>query len=517
MKLIRFFIKIRLLLVTFAAMSFLNAGDTDSFDIESSVEAALPEIQEYSTKAMNQIGIPGLAVVVVYQDEIVLLKTAGTRKSGEDWPITEDTIFQFASLSKPMTSSVVAAAVDRKAVAFTDPVAMHDVPLQLSDSWLTKHVTLADLLSHRSGLPGHAGDYLEDLGFSVDAILKRVGQLEPEYPFRDGYAYTNFGFTAAGLAAANATGMTFAELAQETVFEPLGMANSSFLFTDYQNSEKKAHLHYRGADNSFQPLFVRDPDQQAPAGGLSTSILDYSRWMRMQLNEGSYEGDEIISPESLTETWRPHAQSKYDPETFRAGYYGLGWGVGRDPVLGLKLSHSGAFTLGTRTAVYLFPEADLGIAVATNSGSNGVPEAIALAFEDLVSKGEIQRDWITFTDQGFLAMESEFTEYEVDLSARPSSPTPAGAAEAYTGTYANDYFGPLTVSSEGESLAFSIGPEPKTFSLTHWNGDTFLFQPTGENSGGPGTVIFERTEDEPSSSVTIPYLNGDGMGTFIRE
>lgn len=491
-------------------------GDAASTDLDESLEKALPAVKNYAAEAMDRIGVPGLAVVVVYQDEVVLLEAMGTRKAGEDWPVTGDTVFQFASLSKPMTATIVAAAVDRDLLAFDDSVRDYGVPLQLSDEWTTHHVTVADLLSHRSGLPDHAGDYLEDLGFPTEVILERVGQLEPEYPFRDGYAYTNFGFTAGGLAAAKAAEMNFAELAEDYIFKPLGMDNTSFRFSDYRDSEERAYGHFRGKDDSWKPLFVRDADPEAPAGGLSASLEDYARWMRLQLGQGAFEGETIVSSEPLVETWRPHSQTGYNSDTYEASFYALGWNVGRDPVLGLKLSHSGAFNLGTRTAVYLFPESDLGIAVATHAGSNGVPEAVALAFEDFVTRGKVRRDWIQFADQKFLEMEGEFTKYEIDPAERPENPAPPAAESAYTGTYRNEYFGPLEVTAKEGKLSMTLGPEPKVFPLRHWDADTFVFQPTGENAAGPGAVLFDRGDQPVAQSVTIPYFDGDGMGTFER-
>ena len=485
-------------------------------DVTNSLEEALPVISDYAEKVMETTGVPGLAMVVVYQGDIVLLKTLGTRKAGEDLPITEDSVFQFASLSKPMTSSVVAAVVDRDFLDFSDPVAEHAVNLKLHEPWITENATVADLLSHRSSLPSHAGDDLEDMGFPADVILDRIGQLRPGYPFRAGYAYTNFGFTAGGIAAANAAGATFAETAEVFLFKPLGMGSSSFRFANFRDSDQRAYTHVKQEDGSWAPLFVRDPDEQAPAGGLSTSISDYSRWMRMQLNEGVFEGKEIISAESLSETWRPHAQTGYNPATHTAKNYGLGWNVSKDPDLGVGLSHSGAFMLGARSAVYLFPDIDLGIAVVTNSGLNGVPEAICLAFKDLMTTGVLQRDWIGFMNEQFDLMEAESVEYQVDISDSPESPEPAAEPGMYRGTYTNDYFGPLVVSEESGMLFFTIGPKPITFSLQHWDGDIFLFQPIGENAGGPGTVIFNRSGMGPSESVTIPFLDQNGMGTFVR-
>ena len=480
------------------------------------VEDAVSRIGDYAREAMDRTGIPGLALAVVYRDEAILLEGFGTRRAGESLPVDADTVFQLASLSKPMSSSVIAAAVDRGWIDWTDPVADYHAGLRLSDLWLTANVQVADLLSHRSGLPDHAGDYLEDLGFSRGEILQRVGLLEPQYPFRAGYAYTNYGFSAAGVAAGNAAGTLWEDLADDLIFSPMGMTSSSFRFEDYRQSENRADIHVRGEGGTWSPLHERDPDAQTPAGGLSTSMADYVKWMRMQLAEGKLDGEEIVSSQALSETWRPHAQKGYDAATHRAGYYALGWGVGVDDPYGLKLSHSGAFDLGVRTCVYLYPEEDLGIAIFANGGTNGVPEAIALAFEDWVFRGGLRQDWIAVADRKFLEFSEEFHLYQVDPADRPSVPEEPGPAGRYTGTYRNPYYGTIEVIGNDGSLAFRIGPEEMVFELQPWDGDTFLFQPRGENAGGPGKVIFQHGDGGRIFAVRIPYLEGNGFGTFSR-
>lgn len=485
-------------------------------ELARAVGDAIPRIETYAAEAMDRTNLPGLGLAVVFRDEAMLMRGFGTRRAGEDLPVDANTVFQLASLSKPMTSTVLAAAVDRGGIGWRDPVADHGAGLVLSDPWLTRHVGIADLLSHRSGLPDHAGDLLEDLGFSRETILKKLALLEPAYPFRAGYAYTNFGFTAAAEAAARAADRPWPELARDLVFRPLGMESSSFRFADYRDAENRADIHVRMDGGHWRPLYQRDPDPQAPAGGLSTNLRDYARWMRMQLADGRFGGKTIVSPGALAETRRPHVQKGYDPETHRASYYALGWGVDSKEATGFRLSHSGAFDLGVRTAVYLYPDAELGIAVFTNGGSHGVPEAIAFAFEDMVFRGVVRRDWIAFAEKQFALMSAEFHAYEVDPDSRPADPDAAADFERYTGTYRNAYFGPLEVRATEDGLAFRLGQPDKEFELKPWDGDTFLFQPRGENAGGPGTVRFERPAGETAERVRIPYFDELGMGTFVR-
>lgn len=491
-------------------------GEQNEAGLNEKLAEILPQISAYANEAVERTNLPGLVLAVVQGDEVILMETIGTRKVGEDLPVTPNTVFQFASLSKPTTSSLVAAVVGKNLIQFSDPVSQYEVGLVMNDAWLTSHVQVDDLLSHRSGLPDHAGDYLEDLGYPVEMILERVGLLEPLYPFRDGYAYTNFGFTAGGLAAANAVGLPFEELAEQFLFEPLGMAQSSFRFTDFQNAEERAYTHVQTSDGVWEAKFVREPDAQAPAGGLSTTVSDFSRWMRMIVNGGEFEGKQIVEKEALVETWRPHSQTGFNPTTYHAHFYGMGWNVSHTG-LGLRLSHSGAFALGTRTAVYLYPDQKLGIVTATNGGGHGIPEAMGMIFDDLLLRGEVQRDWIGFANENYVMMEAETFEYEVDLATAPADPGPAGDLADYVGEFSNDYFGVVQVADNEGVLTLTIGPKPAVFELSHWDGDTFLFQPMGENAGGPGAVEFQRADDGVVSSIFVPFFNVNGSGTFLRQ
>lgn len=152
---------------------------------------------------MARTGVPGVAVAVVHKDEVVRLDDFGKRHVGQEAEVGPDTVFQLASLSKPLASTVVAGAVGDKTVAWDDPVAEHLPDFALKDPWVTEHVTVADLFAHRSGLPDHTGDLLEDLGYDRKYVLERL-RLKPLTPFRASYAYTNFGVTTAGEAVADA-------------------------------------------------------------------------------------------------------------------------------------------------------------------------------------------------------------------------------------------------------------------------------------------------------------------------
>ncbi|MCX5524627.1 serine hydrolase [Streptomyces bobili] len=479
------------------------------------VDAAVDRLDGVVQDAMRRTGVPGVAVGVVHDDEVLYLKGFGARKAGAKGGVGPDTVFQLASVSKPVASTVVAAAVGEKTVGWDDPVVEHSPGFALKDPWVTRHVTLADLFSHRSGLPDHAGDLLEDLGYDRSYILERL-RYEPSAPFRAHYAYTNFGLTEAAVAVAQAAGTNWEDLSADKLYRPLGMDSTSSSFADYEKAGNKAVTHVRQGD-TWQAEFVRDADAQSPAGGASSTVRDMAKWLRLQLANGKFEGRQVIDADALDETHLPHMVSEppHAPAG-RSGFYGLGWNVSYDDQGRLKLGHSGGFALGAATNVALLPSEKLGIVVLTNGEPIGVPEAISSTFLDTAQTGGPTVDWLTFLGPIFeQSLHGE--ESPVDYSKPPASPAPAKANSAYTGTYANDYYGPMTVSAQGDELTMQLGPKKQRFSLRHYDGDTFSYRTMGEMAVGLSGVTFTVGSGGRADKVRVENLDTTGLGTFTRE
>jgi CubicO group peptidase (beta-lactamase class C family) len=180
-------------------------------------------LEQLAKDTLHKTGVPGMAIAVVYHDEVLYLKGFGVRKAGENQPVDADTVFQLASVSKPIASTIVAGVVGDGVVSWDDPISKHDPDFQMDNSYVTREVTLRDMFSHRSGLPDHAGDLLEDLGFDRATILSRLRYLPTADHFRATYAYTNFGLTEAAVAAAKAAGKSWEDLAVQKLYQPLGM------------------------------------------------------------------------------------------------------------------------------------------------------------------------------------------------------------------------------------------------------------------------------------------------------
>ncbi len=481
------------------------------------VDRAVARLNGFVEDAMAQTGLPGMAVAVVYRDEVLYAKGFGVKEVGKPGKVTPDTVFQVASVSKPLASTVIAGVAGWKVFAWTDPVIKYNEDFALNDDYVTRNATFADLLSHRSGLRTGAGDLLEDLGFDREYILSHLNQ-QPLDAFRSSYHYSNFGFTEAGQAAADAMNTTWEELADRILFSKLGMASSSYRLADYEKAADRAVLHVPVGDRQWAAKYRRDPDAEAPAGGASSTVRDLAQWLRLQLGNGTYEGKPVIDAAALQTTHVPHSVSgPASAPAARSRFYGLGWNVSYDDEGRVQLGHSGAFNLGAATAVSMLPGEQLAIVSLTNGRPQGIPEAVNADFMDTAQDGGPTVDWLTFI-AGIFRQQDEADKPEVDYTKVPPSPAPAGTNRRYTGTYGNSYYGPLVVFEEGGALAMRIGPEDRqtTFALTHFDGDTFSFESIGENGNGLAGAIFADTRRGSAPQVTLDFYNRTGLGTFTR-
>ncbi|HET7094334.1 MAG TPA: serine hydrolase domain-containing protein, partial [Thermomicrobiales bacterium] len=368
------------------------AAPTGTID-RAAVAAALPQLTALAEKTIASGAVPGLALAVVFQDEVALTAGYGVRSTASGEPVDADTLFQLASLAKPVGSTVVSAIVGQGAAAWDDPVSLHLPAFRLSDPWATQELTIGDFYAHRSGFGGDAGGDLERLGYDRDAIVERLRFLELASSPRTTYAYSNMGLTVGGLAAAAANGMTWEDASAKLVYEPLGMTRTSSRYADFEAADNRAELHVRIGD-AWEPKFTFDPDAEAPAGGVSSTANDLARWLRLLLGDGTVDGRALIPAAALEEARKPRMDLGPLPVSGNPNFYGYGWGIEYRHDGRTMLRHAGAFSVGARTMVMLLPEERLGVAVLANAFPTGVPDGLALSLFDFVLLGRLSRDWI---------------------------------------------------------------------------------------------------------------------------
>jgi CubicO group peptidase (beta-lactamase class C family) len=480
------------------------------------IDDAIAKLDGLVGDLMKSTGIPGMAVAVVHGGKTLYAKGFGVRDAtkgdGGDNKVDADTVFQLASVSKSVGATVIAHEVSDNVVSWDTPVVSRLGWFALNDPYVTGHVTVADLYSHRSGLPDHAGDKLEDLGYDRRQSLERLKYL-PLSPFRISHAYTNFGVTAAAEAVAAAAGKPWEDLSDHVLYRPLGMASTSSRFADFMARPNHAVNHVRVGDK-WEPRFQRDPDPQSPAGGVSSSVNDMAHWLIMLLGNGTYNGQRLASPEALLPATT--AQVVSAPATTpkgRSGFYGYGFNVSVTSSGRTEYSHSGAFSLGAATNFVVMPSEDVGIIALTNAAPIGVPETLTAEFMDLLQYGQIRENWANLYRQAMGRMNNP--EGSLVGKQPPSNPAPARALSDYAGVYANDYWGPAIVTERDGALQLAMGPKNQTFTLAHWDGDTFTFPITDENAP-PGTISKAVFSGFPGATLNLEYFDSDKLGTFTR-
>jgi CubicO group peptidase (beta-lactamase class C family) len=479
----------------------------------SRIDDAISRVDGLAGDLMKNTGIPGMAVAIVHGGKTLYAKGFGIKDAskgdGRDNKVDADTVFQLASISKSVGATVVAHEVTGNVVTWDTPVVDKLPWFALSDPYVSSHVTIADLYSHRSGLPDYAGDQLEDLDYDRQQSLERLRYL-PLSPFRISYAYTNFGLTAAAEAVAAAAGKPWEDLSDEVLYHPLGMASTSSRFADFMARPNHAVSHVKVGDK-WEPRFQRDPDPQSPAAGVSSSVNDMARWLTMVLANGTYNGQRITSPEALLPAITPQAVSTppANPQA-RASFYGHGFAVSVNSSGRTTYSHSGAFTMGEATNFVVMPSEDLAIIALTNAAPFGVPETLTAQFMDLVQYGQVREDWAALYKKAIASINDP--EGSLVGKQPPDNPVPARPLSDYVGVYANDYWGPAIVTENDGALQLALGPKNQKFTLAHWDSDIFTFTLTDENA--PTGTISKATF--AGSTLNLEYYDSNKLGTFTR-
>lgn len=492
----------------------LATGASDA-DIIAAIDAAIEQIPTLAEDILDESGVPGMAIAVVHGGEMIYSEGFGVKKTGENDTITPETVFQIASLSKPISATTVAKAMSDGAIEWETPVAAELPDFEMADPFVTENATVSDYFSHRSGLSTGAGEDLEDIGYDREYILERL-HMQPLDPFRSSYNYSNMGMTVGAEATAAALGSSWEDAVDQLVYTPIGMSSSSSLHDDFLGQENRASLHTL-VDEEFQALYDRDPDPQSPAGGVSSNVVDLSKWMNVVLAQGELDGQEYIDPEALAAATTGQVISGHPSAAeVRTSMYGYGFNVGVQPGGRTTISHSGAFVQGAGTSFQLIPSLDFGIVTLTNAGPVGVPEALNAQVLDLVQFGQIKRDWIT-DYRNAIGVYYNPVGNLVDEEAPADAMTPENLND-FTGTFVSDYFGTLTITNENDTLVAALGPDGGyVIDLSPWDADTFSFEPTGENAPADSlsSATFERTADQVTS-VTLDFFDAQGLGMWKK-
>ncbi len=444
----------------------------------SAMAARLVEIEEYATKASIDWKVPGFAMAIVKDDRVVLAKGYGVRELGKTPAVDENTLFAIASNSKAFTAAALAILIDEGMVKWDDKVTKYLPSFELYDPYVTRELTIRDLLSHRSGLATFGGDLLwYESEYSRDEILRRIRFLKPTSSFRSRFGYQNILFLAAGEVVAKVSGKSWDEFVKERFFAPLAMKRTVTSNAELLKSSNVAVPHNEVAGNN-RVIRYGKVDNIGAAGGIKSSVADMTQWLRLQLGRGTHEGRKHFSSTASREMWTPHTvfngiseqAEKFNP-TRHFNLYGLGW-ILSDYQGRLLVSHGGGLD-GMTSQVALMPEEKLGVVVLTNSESPLSTIVTNKVFD--VFLGVRPRDWnsefLARAKDNEAARKAENRKLELSQVPQTKLSLPLSA---YIGHYSGEMFGDAKVTEEEGKLVVRFLPSPYFVGdLEHWHFDTF--------------------------------------------
>jgi CubicO group peptidase (beta-lactamase class C family) len=471
----------------------------------------LAGLDAYIEKAMHDHEVPGIAIAVVRNDSVVYAKGYGVRKLGSPERVDENTLFAIGSASKSFTAAAVAMLVDEGKVKWDDAAAKYLPSLQLYDPYASRELSVRDLLSHRSGLA--RGDLLwYGNTLSRGEILQRVRYLKPSWSFRSQFGYQNLMYLAAGEVVAHVSGMSWDDFITQRIFQPLGMSSSNTSTNKLAGQNNVAQPHSK-IDDTVRVVPYRNIDNIAPAGSINSNVLDMTKYVRLQLNEGKWNGKALITGGSHAEMWKAHTVIPMEgfwkavAPGAHLSAYGLGWFL-QDYRGRLVVQHGGNID-GMSANVAMMPEEKTGVVVLTNL--NGAIIAGVLAYRIFdhflgAPLGDHSADALKV----IAAAEKQGKETLANMEkARKQGTKPSLALSDYAGTYSDSMYGDLKVSSQGNALRVQYGG---AFDGTaeHWHFDTF--RSTWKDRGlGKAMVTFTVDASGKPSKAEI-----EGIAEFRR-
>jgi CubicO group peptidase (beta-lactamase class C family) len=438
-------------------------------------EAPLQGFDEYVNKALKDWEVPGVGIAIIKGDKVVLARGYGVRKLGDPTPVDDRTIFAIGSSSKAFTAAALAMLVDEGKIKWDDPVTKHLPGFELYDPYASKEMTVRDLLCHRSGL--ERGDLMwYGSEYGRDEIIRRARFLKPSWSFRSQFGYQNIMYLTAGQIIPAVTGKSWDDFIKDRFFKPLGMAASSTSVNDLKSSNNVSAPHGK-IEEKVVAIPWRNIDNIAPAGSINSNIAEMTAWVRMQLSDGEFSGQRLLSSGAIKEMQKSHTVVPYDPPwslLFPEAHfvtYGLGWLL--SDYRGRKVVEHGGNIDGMSALVAFVPEEKLGLVVLTNLSGSELRTALKLRIIDAFLGGEA-KDWSAIHLKTMKSFEAQGKAAEKKRNdERVKDTKPSLALDKYAGTYQDEMYGDLKVEQdESGKLVARYGPT-FTGDLEHWHYDTF--------------------------------------------
>ncbi|WP_197411384.1 MULTISPECIES: serine hydrolase [unclassified Sphingopyxis] len=477
-------------------------------EVSPTTAEALGGLDAYIESARKAWHVPGLSIAIVRDDRIVYSRGFGVREAGKPGKVDADTVFAIGSATKAFTAAALGMLVDDKKIEWDGAVHDYMPSFELHDPYVTRHVTVRDLLSHRTGVVTNGGLWYGS-GFDRREIMRRLRFQTETLGFRNQYQYQNEMFIVAGEIVSAVTGTSYDQFIAGRIFEPLGMRRTNTSVTALKGLANVATPHAL-LDGKATPVEYRMIDNVGGAGVINSSARDMAQWVRLQLGGGTFEGKRLIASTTLTEMHSGQIVPRGGTDAlFKFSEYGLGWGM--QEYRGQKIvQHSGAID-GMQSMVAMIPERKLGVVVLTNGLRTKLATAVELRVLDAFLGGPA-------TDHSAVMKQESDDAVRIareKAAATSGSVTIAPARlplDRYVGTYSSDLLGEIAITLADGKL--KLARPQATAVLNHDRNDMFKAQwdsPGQRSITGQTSVGFTFA---PDGEIATLELGGD---IFARE
>jgi CubicO group peptidase (beta-lactamase class C family) len=441
-----------------------------------------PDADQWVARAMRTFDVPGLALAIVQDDSVVLAKGYGVRKLGDPTPVNARTLFGIASNTKAFTATALGLLVEEGKIEWDAPVVRYLPAFAMWDPFVTRELTVRDLLVHRSGLGLGAGDLLwwPESTYDRKEIARRLRFIQPATSFRTAYAYDNVLYLVAGELIEAIGGQTWENFVTSRILAKVGMTGTNVRHSATAGGGNVAAPH-APIDGKVRPIRPFESDNTNPAGGINSSAEDMAKWMRVQLSGGVLaDGSRLFSPATARQltaivTPMPIGNPPAELPPLRNNFRGYALGFNVLDFRGHKLvMHSGGLP-GYVSRVAMIPDLNVGVVVLTNQESGEAFDAIAYHVLDHYLAAPAF-DWIDGYKTVRTRNETGTAEAEKRAAAaRDAASKPSLPLVKYAGTYRDAWYGDITIVEEGGKLVMRFSHTPSLVGdLEHWQHDTFV-------------------------------------------
>ncbi|MEN8224130.1 MAG: serine hydrolase [Bacteroidota bacterium] len=505
-------------LIQFFLLLFLSL----SLFAQRNIEKKLKVLDAYYEQAIADWNVPGLAVAIVKDGEIIFSKGYGTRNIETGEEVDGNTLFAIASNSKSFTSAALAMLVDEGKLSWDDKVRTYLPWFELYDPYVSDHFTIRDLLTHRSGLKTFSGDLLwYGTDLSRRQVVESARYLEPTYGFRDGWGYSNIMYLAAGLVIEEISGMSWDDFIRTRILDPLHMDRTRSSTHDLKGMDNVSSPHNDFNDGLITIEWL-NWDNIAPAGALISSVNEVSKWLIFQMNKGiTADGDTLIDSRRFREMWEAMNPQKVSagaealwPSTHYKAY-GLGWSTfdyhGRKVI-----GHGGGYD-GFITNTTFIPEEKLGMVILTNKNTS-LYYPLKFKTLDILLESELETDW----SGDFLERIEQRDEYAENRrikaeNERAKDSKPTLPIEDYLGVYNCKMYGDARVYMDGEQMMVHLEPtEIFIGHLSHWQYNTWKVEMKNVPALAYGLVNFIIDDQGEVVEMQIDIPNPDFYFTELE-